>query len=121
MSRFHGPLLSSTFFLLLFSTVEFGLSNLQVVFEDGICAGETLLHQLGITQCCRIVLDHLHLLSGGIGYHRRTMSLFPSLPTINRQRRHEKLEEWELTHCRWQYLNGFLCDRSHNNTTVVST
>jgi hypothetical protein len=92
VSRFYGPLLSSTFLLLLFPTAEFGLSNLQVVFEDGICAGETLLHQLGITQCCRIVLDHHHLLSGGIGYHHRRMSLFPSLPTINPQRRQEKVE-----------------------------
>jgi hypothetical protein len=95
MSRFHGPLLSSTFFLLLFSTVEFGLSNLQVVLEDGIWAGATLLHQLGIIQSCRIVLDRRHLLSGRIGYHHRTMSLSPSLPTINHQRHQEKPEEWE--------------------------
>jgi hypothetical protein len=48
-------------------TPGFELSNLKVIFGDGILAGETLLHQLGITQSCRIVLDRHHLLSGAIG------------------------------------------------------
>jgi hypothetical protein len=48
-------------------TPGFELSNLKVIFGDGILAGGTLLHQLGITQSCHIVLDHHHLLSGAIG------------------------------------------------------
>jgi hypothetical protein len=45
------------------------LSTLQqkVIFGDGILGGESLLQHLGISDSCRIVLDHHHLLCGRIG------------------------------------------------------
>ena len=56
---------------LIRSTVEMApgrqLSDIRVIFADGILAGETLLSKLGIATTCKIVLDHHHLLSEEIG------------------------------------------------------
>jgi hypothetical protein len=48
-------------------TPGFELSNIKVIYADGIHAGETLLHLLGIKTSCRIILENQHLLSGDIG------------------------------------------------------
>ena len=53
------------------STVEMtpcvSLSDIKIIFSDGILAGESLLSMLGIEDSCKIVLDHHHLLSEDIG------------------------------------------------------
>ena len=43
------------------------LSDIKVVFGDGIFSGESFLPRLGITENCRLILDHHHLLSEDIG------------------------------------------------------
>jgi hypothetical protein len=48
-------------------TPGFELTGIKVIYADGIHAGETLLHLLGIKKTCRIILDHQHSLSGDIG------------------------------------------------------
>jgi hypothetical protein len=42
------------------------LSDIKIIFADGIMAGETLLAKLGIDATCKLVLDHHHLLSEDI-------------------------------------------------------
>jgi hypothetical protein len=53
---------------MILATVEmtpaFELTDIKVIYADGIHSGETLL---GNRMNCRIVLDHQHLLSGDIG------------------------------------------------------
>ena len=43
------------------------LSDIKVIFGDGILAGESLLSNLGISHSCKLVLDHHHLISEDIG------------------------------------------------------
>ena len=43
------------------------LSDIKVIFGDGILSGERLLSKLGIQSSCKIMLDHHHLLSEDIG------------------------------------------------------
>lgn len=43
------------------------LSDIKIIFADGILSGETLLTKLGISDTCKIVLDHYHLISEDIG------------------------------------------------------
>ena len=43
------------------------LSEIKVMFGDGIFSGESLLPSLGISRSCRFILDHHHLLSEDIG------------------------------------------------------
>jgi hypothetical protein len=43
------------------------LTDIRVIYGDGILGGESLLHHLGITDSCKIILDHHHLLSDDIG------------------------------------------------------
>ncbi len=43
------------------------LSDIKMIFADGILAGETLLAKLGIQDTCHLVLDNHHLLSEDIG------------------------------------------------------
>jgi hypothetical protein len=43
------------------------MSDIKVIFGDGILGGESLVHILGTQSSCRIVLDHHHLLSEDIG------------------------------------------------------
>ena len=56
---------------LIKSTVDMApkrqLSDIKVIYADGILAGETILRQLGIEDTCHLVLDHHHLLSEEIG------------------------------------------------------
>jgi hypothetical protein len=48
-------------------TPGIALTDLKVIYGDGILGGGGLLKVLGITKTCRIVLDHQHLLSDDIG------------------------------------------------------
>jgi hypothetical protein len=43
------------------------MSDIKVIFGDGILGGESLVHILGIQNSCRIVLDDHYLLSENIG------------------------------------------------------
>ncbi|KAG7373486.1 hypothetical protein IV203_034210 [Nitzschia inconspicua] len=43
------------------------VSDIKIIFGDGILDGDTLLKKLGITQTCIIVLDQYHLLDPKIG------------------------------------------------------
>jgi hypothetical protein len=48
-------------------TPGFQMSEMRVIFGDGILGGEKLLQQLDIQDTCYIVLDHQHLLSSDFG------------------------------------------------------
>jgi hypothetical protein len=48
-------------------TPALSLSNIKVLYGDGIFGGGRLLSQLEISDTCHIVLDHHHLLSDDIG------------------------------------------------------
>jgi hypothetical protein len=43
------------------------LSDIKIIFGDGILARETLLTDLGIANSCKLLLDHHHLISDEIG------------------------------------------------------
>ena len=42
-------------------------SGIKVIFADGIVMGETLLEKIGISDTCKLVLDHHHLVDESIG------------------------------------------------------
>jgi hypothetical protein len=48
-------------------TTQRRLEDIKVIYSDGILPGERLVQDLGITDTCKIVLDHHHLLSEEIG------------------------------------------------------
>jgi hypothetical protein len=43
------------------------LSDIKICFGDGIFKDERLLKDLGISNTCKLVLDHYHLISDDIG------------------------------------------------------
>ena len=57
------------------------LSDIKIVFADGILAGESLLRKLGNEATCHIVLDHHHLLDEKIGSFPKEFGL-NQYPTV---------------------------------------